>query len=547
LFNTYPGSSLRWIVGSAELEVHDVLPTGEWVHVAATLDARSGEMALFLDDATTTVSRAFALQRWVTVCAGRGRYPIKFNGSLFTVPADGKFGDADYRRWGPGYWWQNTRLPYLSLCASDDTDLMRPLFRMYAEDLLDLHLDRMRKCTDHGGAFIPECINFWGPTFTATYGWTPFDERGADKLQESPWYKWEWVGGLELVWMMLDFAEHTGDETFVRKLLAPTARAILTFFDEHSPLDTNGKLVMPPSQALETWSDCTNPMPEVAGLQAVTRRLLQLPDAVASEDERDFWRRVQAETPPLPTWEKDGALLLAPAERSEAKSNVENPELYAVFPFQPVSFAKENAELGRRTLAARLDRGSAGWRQNDLFMTHLGGAEERHASTSSPARAQHTGSRFPGFFGPNYDWVPDQDHGGVLMRTLQTMLVQTEGRAIYLVLAWPKPREADVRLHAPFQTTLKGKVRGGRIRPGHRPTRAPCECERALSRVAPRGPRPAPGCERPASRSRGSGAGHGPSGRAPGRRCRRRRSRAARAGATPRRRRTSSRSRSTAR
>ena len=39
----------------------------------------------------------------------------------------------DYRRWGPGYWWQNTRLPYLSLCASGDLDLMRPLFHMYAD------------------------------------------------------------------------------------------------------------------------------------------------------------------------------------------------------------------------------------------------------------------------------------------------------------------------------------------------------------------------------------------------------------------------------
>ena len=474
LFDTYPGNSLRWIVGSAELVVRDVLPTGEWVHVAATLDASSGELALFLDgrevarsagehlDDAATVSRAYALQRWVTACAGRGRYPIKFNGSLFTVPAEGKFGDADYRRWGPGYWWQNTRLPYLSLCASGDTELMRPLFRLYAEDLLDLHRFRTRKYTGHGGAFVPECLYFWGPTFTATYGWTPFAERGEDKLQESPWHKWEWVSGLELVWMMLDFAEHTGDEDFVRELLVPTARGILTFFDEHSPLDENGKLVMTPSQALETWWDCTNPMPEVAGLQAVTRRLLQLPETLASEDERDFWRRVQAETPPLPTWEKDGVLLLAPAERFEAKSNVENPELYAVFPFQLVSFAK-SAELGRRTLAARWDRGSSGWRQDDLFMTHLGLAEEARVNLVARARAQHTGSRFPAFFGPNYDWVPDQDHGGVLMRTLQTMLMQTEGRTIYLTPAWPESWEADFRLHAPFQTTLTGKVRAGRI------------------------------------------------------------------------------------
>ena len=80
----------------------------------------------------------YALQRFITACAGRGAYPIKFNGSLFTVPYPGRPGDADYRRWGPGYWWQNTRLPYMSMCASGDFEMMWPLFRMYADQLMPL-------------------------------------------------------------------------------------------------------------------------------------------------------------------------------------------------------------------------------------------------------------------------------------------------------------------------------------------------------------------------------------------------------------------------
>ena len=61
------------------------------------------------------VSRAYAMQRYMSACVGRGKYPIKFNGSLFTVPyADKKLEDADFRQWGPGYWSQNTRLPYFS-------------------------------------------------------------------------------------------------------------------------------------------------------------------------------------------------------------------------------------------------------------------------------------------------------------------------------------------------------------------------------------------------------------------------------------------------
>jgi hypothetical protein len=341
--------------------------------------------------------------------------------------------------------------------------MMRPLFRMYAEELMPLHEFRTEKYTGHGGAFIPECIYFWGPTFTATYGWKPFAERGEDKLQESGYHKWEWVSGPELVWMMLDYYEHTLNQEFAGKVLIPAARELLSFFEFHYPVDDRGKLVMVPSQALETWWDSTNPMPEVAGLRAATTRLLALFEELASEADRSLWRRVLDKAPELPTWEKDGARLLAPAERFEAKRNVENPELYAVFPFRLVSFEKQNAELGLRALESRWDRGASGWRQDDLFMTHLGLADQARANLVSRARSKHAGSRFPAFWGPNYDWIPDQDHGGVLMRTLQTMLMQTEGRAIHLLPAWPSEWEADFKLHAPYRTTVSGKVRDGRV------------------------------------------------------------------------------------
>ena len=49
---------------------------------------------------------------------------------------------------------------------------------------------------------------------------------------------------------------------------------------------------MHPSQALETWWNCTNPMPEVAGLQAVVERLLALPEAELSAARRAFLTRL---------------------------------------------------------------------------------------------------------------------------------------------------------------------------------------------------------------------------------------------------------------
>ncbi len=415
-----------------------------------------------LRDEADYVSRMYHLQRFITACAGRGAYPIKFNGSLFTVPPGGTEKDPDYRRWGPGYWWQNTRLPYISLCASGDFDLQRPLFRMYADELLPLCRHRTRRYLGHEGAFYPECIMFWGAIFSETYGWTPFEQR-ADKLQESGWHKWEWVGGLELAWMMLDYYEHTLDPAFLRQTAIPFAREVLVFFDQHYPTNAQGKLVMHPSQALETWWRCTNAAPELAGCIALTERLLALPAELAPASEREIWQRLQAKLPPLPVRLIDGRKALAPAEFFADKRNVENPELYALFPFRLFAFNRPNADWALTALEHRGDRGHSGWRQDDIFMAYLGLADDARKGVVSRARSYDRNERFPAFWGPNYDWTPDQDHGGVLMKAFQSMLMQADGQRVFLFPAWPKEWDVEFKLHAPQQTIVEGSYRSGRV------------------------------------------------------------------------------------
>jgi hypothetical protein len=155
--------------------------------------------------------------------------------------------------------------------------------------------------------------------------------------------------------------------------------------------------------------------------------------------------------------------MLAPATQFADKHNIENPELYAVFPFRLVSLEKANRNLGISALLHRPDRGSAGWRQDDIFMAYLGLADSARAYIVQRAAHHDPGSRFPAFWGPNYDWVPDQDHGSVLMKALQAMLLQTDGRNIFLLPAWPGGWDAEFRLHAPGKTTITGAVRGGKL------------------------------------------------------------------------------------
>jgi hypothetical protein len=479
LFDVTPNGGLRFIAGSNNCATNNVVTADKWSHVAATISP-DGQMQIFVDgnekvaknksDAAFNnlsdafvLSRAYTLQRYVSACAGRGRYPIKFNGSLFTVPEKGRPGDADYRQWGTGYWFQNTRLPYLSMPAAGDFDLMQPFFQTYF-DMLPLCKFRTKKYMGHGGAYYPECIYYWGDVFPHTYGWKPTYQERKDKLQIAGWHKYEWVGGLEIANMMLEYYEYTEDEKFLTEKTIPFATEILTFFNEHYKTDSDGKLFMSPSQAVETWWDCDNPMPELSGIYAVIERLEKLPESLLTTDKRKFVAELKQKLPEIPTTKSpDGNVMLAPAQRFAQKRNIENPELYAVFPFRLFSYEKPNVEWGIEAFQHRQDRGASGWRQDDVFASYLGLTDEAVNHLVKRARNKHAQSRFPVFWGPNYDWIPDQDHGGILAKGVQSLVMQCDGKRIDLFPTFPANWNCEFKLNAPYKTTVEGQLKNGKL------------------------------------------------------------------------------------
>lgn len=474
LWDTTPKGGLRVILGRSTYEVAGLLTADQLHHVAVTISSR-GSVVFYVDGVNVNnpdpnlsfsdafiLTRAYTLQRYMTACAGRGHYPIKFNGSLFTVPEAGKPGNADYRRWGFGYWFQNTRLPYYSLHTSGDFDMMAPFFRMYF-DILPVCKYRTEKHLGLLGAYYPEMVYFWGDIPPVAYGWQPWNER-EDKLQHHPIHKREWVGGLEVACMMLDYYEHCGDEAFLTEKALPFTKEILLFFEQYYSVNESGVLVMHPAQALETWMDCTNPMPEVAGLHATVRSLKRLPGKFQTAELREFTGRIERKLPPIPLiTSPDGKLMLAPGEKFARKTNIENPELYAVFPFRLISFDQSNCERGLEALKHRLHRTAHGWSQDDLFMAYLGDTDGARNYLTERARTKHTTSRFPTFWGPNHDWIPDQDHGGVLTKGVQSLVMQCDGKTIYLFPAWPDDWNCQFKLHAPYRTIIEGRVEEGRL------------------------------------------------------------------------------------
>ncbi|HUU69767.1 MAG TPA: DUF5703 domain-containing protein, partial [Planctomycetota bacterium] len=445
------------------------LRPGQWNHVAGTFDVHTA-VRLYSNGKqiaeqpagtgtadTALITQCYALQRFIGACAGRGGSPIKFNGTIFTVQGP----DPDYRAWGGPYWFQNTRLVYWPMLAAGDFDTMQPLLKMYL-DALPLARERTRIYYGHDGAYFPETMYFWGCYANSNYGWNregkPLSHIAGGAIAR------HFNGNLELLALMLDYYAHTQDAEFARTKLLPLAADIITWWDKHTKRDDRGRLRIDFASALETYHGVINDTPDVAGLQWVLDGLLALPDGIPDAGRRAEWRRLRGEIPPVPIKTVNGTRMIDFAEVVPGgPGNLENPELYAIFPFRIYGMGKPGLDLARATFDNRVFCGNWGWQQDDIQAAMLGLTDVARQYVAERLADKNPASRFSAFWGPNYDWVPDQDHGGVAMRALQAMLMQADATKILLFPAWPKQWDVDFKLHAPMNTTVEGVYRAGKL------------------------------------------------------------------------------------
>jgi hypothetical protein len=424
------------------------------------------------DRGALSLSQAYAAQRAAALAATGGVFPIKFNGSIFTVAprfVNGAPFNDDFRNWGGDYWWQNTRLPYHGMLARGDGDRMRSLVDFYFRALRGCGA-RAKEYYGAEGAYFPETMTTFATYSNGDYGW---NREGLEKgVVQCPWWQWEWNQSLELVALLLDHWDHTGDERMLEERTIPVARAALLWFDTRFTRDDRGVLVISPTQALETyWTGVVNDLPSVAGLREITARLCALPEGFGGPDDRALWARMRASCPPLPLT-PDGTRL-APAEKFDpTRSNCENPELYAVWPFW---LPRDMLEIGRASYASRIEKMTHGWTQDGMQAARLGLADDAAANVHAKLGNTNRNFRYPTFWGPNFDWVPDQCHGSNLLTTVQEMLLQSRpDGAITLLPAWPKSWDARFRLYGAAGTRITAEVRDGAIRslevdpPAHR-------------------------------------------------------------------------------
>ncbi|MGM1427635.1 DUF5703 domain-containing protein [Sphingobacterium lactis] len=430
-------------------------------------------------DEAWQVGRNYQLFRFMLACNAYGEYPTKFNGGLFTFDPSSINSEftftPDFRNWGGGtHTAQNQRLVYWPMLKAGDFDMMPSQFKFYKRILKNAEL-RSKVYWGHGGASFTEQIENFGLPNPAEYNWkrpANFDKG----LEYNAWLEYQWDTVFEFCMMILELDNFNKEN--IQEYM-PLILSCIQFFDEHyqyrakqlgnKVLNDKGHLVIYPGSSAETYKMAYNASTTIAALRVVTDRLLKLGDKYLTISEKSNLEEFSKKIPPMPTRIVEGREMLAPAEVWARINNTESPQLYGVYPWGIYGIGRPDLELAINTYWHDPDvlrfRSHIGWKQDNIFAARLGLADEAKRYTT--LKLKNAERRFPTFWGPGFDWVPDHNWGGSGMIGLQEMLMQVHEDTIYLFPAWPKEWDVDFKLHAPQQTVITGKLINGQVQDLH--------------------------------------------------------------------------------
>ena len=228
-------------------------------------------------------------------------------------------------------------------------------------------------------------MTIFGTYSNGDYGWNRNGHRSNGGSAFCPWWQYAWQQGLEVTALMIDYYEHTLDDKFLNEELIPMAHDVLSYYDTRFKRDASGRLVISPTQAVETyWYGVVNDTPSVAGLHAVLDRLLTIK---APPAEREFWQRMKSATPPIAM--REGRVTMAEAF-SPQRSNAENPELYAIWPFHLYGVGLPGLEVGRETFTHRTEKASIGWQYDGQCAAIVGLPDEARQNPAGQKFATRT-------------------------------------------------------------------------------------------------------------------------------------------------------------
>lgn len=455
------------------------------------------------------MGRNYNLFRYQMGCNFYGEYPSRFNGGSFTfdpglVNSERKF-DPDWRAWGGDVFTaQNQRLLYWPMLKSGDGDACRSQFNLYMLGLPGATA-RVKEYFGHEGAMYCEYANGMGLEVASGWGWDdtatdrkrgteiPFgDERATGArtynsyvehgIPANGYISYHWESQIEHAYMMLEYHRFTGADI---SEYMPFIHQSLIFFDQHyqlrqqmrngQSLDEKGKLVIYPSTSCESYRGAKNPSDLTAGIRVCLNRLIESTDLGVTEGDRQYYREYLERLPEVVFGKRNGYHMVLPAESYIKYQNEENPQFYPLFPFDNYKLGDEEIQYFQNAWhhdgTFSKTNTVKSWHQDGIYFARMGMIDE--ALDYNQRKLKNADRRYPTFWGPGHDWVPDHNWGGSGMIGVQEMLLQTIGDRIHVLPAWPEDVDVSFKLHAPKNTVVectleKGKITNLKVTPEER-------------------------------------------------------------------------------
>ena len=248
----------------------------------------------------------------------------------------------------------------------------------------------------------------------------------------------------------------------------------------------------------ETYQGVTNPCTEIGGIKYVLNKLLSFD---IDDARRQKWSGLLKAMPGVPLRKVRGLDLLAVGEKyNPGREICETPELYSVYPFRQVwlgrhellASARQSFHVRTTSVDGTDDKQgveTGGWQSAPVLAACLGLPREaaRLVSINFNDQFIHWNDnidpdapypvrprpRFPAFWECKMDGTPDNDHGAVSVNALQSMLLQSDGKKIFLLPAWPENWNVSFKLCAAGNTIVEceysdGKVKSLKVQPESR-------------------------------------------------------------------------------
>jgi hypothetical protein len=423
--------------------------------------------------------RLWYVNLYFIAAASGGRYPARFNGAGYLL-------DRDSRDWDFGYWFQNMRELCWPMIASGHPELMASFLQMYA-DVQRFAEAQTRSIFGIDGPAFRETQLFWGVS--------PDTDLVKQELHGGIHHNFS--SSFEVCLLLEWYARATGDEQYLRQRVYPMVKAVLAMAMRWAKLESDGRCHWQPANALETWRDARDPMPDVAGMHYLLPRLIdwgqRFGEASATVQQwREFHRRLPAI--PIGRWTiesrfdqgvhaddwhiastaDDKGLFLAAADKLSERvqrTNMENPELYVVFPWGLVGLDSD-AATRRRFEQTWLHRTwkhiNNGWAQDVPQLARMGWSEM--AASRSLEHASFS-QRFPnGAFispaAPHFHGLLTNtcylDAAGVHLTGIHEMLLQSHDGVIRILPAASGQWSGRFRLHTHDGFEVEAVFRQGR-------------------------------------------------------------------------------------